>query len=994
MAKASMRQNPNPPNPLARVLPEPHAFLPASFDRADVAAGHLTAAGDWLYLNQKFCDICGFLPDELLLLDPAALEHPEETFWKDLCARVRAGAVAHASAETRFVRGDGRLVWVHVIATPVRVDPAAPAETMVLVVDTTQRRRREQRFTAEFAVSEVLGDAPAPGIDAPKVLEALCESLSWEIGVFWAPSETPGVLRCEATWSSSRTAALLRFASASRSRTLSKGDGAAGTSWVLGEPVMLHDLTTTSTFGRNGEALNAGLGAALAFPVFSGDELFGVMEFFSRAAYAEEDLQELRDTVGLIAQELSLSTTRYHAEAAAREGELRKTAIVDSALDCIITIDESGIITEFNEAAELTFGFTRADVIGTELTKTIIPASMRDVHIAGVARHLTEGAGQASGERIETTGMRANGEEFPIELTVMRMPLPGPAVFTAFIRDISERYESRRELQESNDRYRRLSELAQEGLLLHEAGKLLDANETYLRMFGYKLHELKGKYILDFMIAPESRSITRTNARSGFELPFEIVARRKDGTTFPAEIKGRAATFEGRNVRVATVRDITERRELERQEQRLLLERAARAEAEEQHRKMEFLAEASRVLGTSFDYNTTIAQLVRLMVPAFADWCDVDAIEEDGSFTRLGYAHMDPKKEAVLGSLVQLQLGLARGNHPIMHVINTGETVYVPDVPPGLTDSFATDDAHREVLRALDPRSAIIVPLVVGERVYAAMTLAMSESGRRFNERDLAMAETLARRAALAIQHARLYQQAEQATQARDEMLGVVAHDLRNPLNTIVMGADLLSELMGSRKSVMETRQLEILQRAANRMNRMIQDLLDVRRMDTSGLVIEARSESVSNLMADAVDMLSPLAAASSIELRICSTDGLTPVFVDPARIQQVFSNLVGNALKFTPPNGCVELCALAVGAEVQFSVIDTGPGIAPEQLPHVFRRFFQADKRDRRGIGLGLTIAQAIVEGHGGRIWVESKVGRGSTFRFTVPTIHAGAAL
>jgi PAS domain S-box-containing protein len=989
MATRSTQQNPNPPNPLARVLPQPHAYLPASFDAAEVAAGQLTAEGSWLYLNQRLCDLCGFLPDEMLLLDPAALEHPDETFWRDLCARVRRGEPLHAAAETRFVRGDGRLVWVHVIASPVRVQPHAPAEMLVLVVDTTKRRRREQRLAAEFAVSQVLGEGPVTEIDPAKVLGAICESLSWEIGMFWAPSENPEALRCGATWCGSGADALLRFESASRVHTLSKGDGAAGTSWVVGEPVLMHDLTAVSTYGRNGEAMAAGLGASLAFPVFSPDALFGVMELFSRAAYEEDDFQELVKTVELIAHELSLSTTRHHAETAAREGELRKTAIVDSALDCIVTIDESGTITEFNEAAELTFGYTRADVIGKLLTQTIVPPSLREAHLAGLARHLRTGESHVLGHRLETIGLRADGSEFPIELTVMRMPLPGPAVFTAFIRDISERNEARKALQESSDRYRRLSELALEGILIHENGILLDANATFLKMFGYEMHELKGKYILDFTVAPESRDFVRTNARASFEIPIEMVALRRDGSTFPAELKGRATTFEGRDARVATVRDITERHELDRQAQRLLLEQAARAEAEDQHRKMEFLADVSHILGMSFDYNTTIAQLVRLMVPEFADWCDVDAFEEDGTFVRLGFAHRDPEKEAVLARLLQLQGGYARENHPIMQVFRTGETVFMPEVPAGTTDEFASDDAHRELMRTLDARSVIIVPLVVGERVFAALTLVMSESGRTYNERDLALAQTLARRAALAIQHARLYQQAQQATQARDEMLGVVAHDLRNPLNTIVMGADLLNELMAGRDAEVETRQLDILHRAAHRMNRMIQDLLDVRRMDTGGLVIEARPERAQTLLQDAVDMLSPLAAASSIELKARSADALPYVLVDPARIQQVFSNLVGNAIKFTPPKGCVELSAQASGREVQFSVIDSGPGIAPEQMPHVFRRFFQADKRDRRGIGLGLTIAQAIVEGHRGRIWVESKVGEGCAFRFTVPTVQ-----
>lgn len=847
-----------PVNPAAA---HAHAFFAALFDEAGVAAARLAADGAWLYLNRRLCELCGFRADELLLMDPATLEHPDESSWKELCARVRSGEAVKGSAETRFVRGDGRLLWVQFFASPVTTAARTPPETLFLLVDTTKRKRREQRLAAEYAVSQLLGEAPASGYDAGKVIRAIGQNLSWELGMLWTPDGETGALRCEKTWCGSGSPALLRFETTSRARLLQPGDGAAGACWANNASVLLHDLSLDLTQGRNSEALAVGLRASLAFPVFRGDVLSGIMEFFSRGAYAEDDLHELARMVDLIAHELSQSLSRYHAEAAA---------------------------------------------------------------------------------------------------------------------------------QESNDRYRRLAELALEGIILHEAGVLLDANPSFLRMFGYELEELKGRFVLDFLPAPESRELVISHARTGFDTPVEIVAMRKDGSTFPVELVGRPTTFEGRNVRVATVRDVTERRALQQQAQQLMLEQAARAQAEDQRVKMQFLAEASRILGTSFDYNTTIAQLVRLAVPAFSDWCLVDALEEDGTFVCLGYAHRDPEKEQLLANRKHYIEGTVKDNHPTMQVLRTGQTQFAAEVPEGAIESFATDENHAAALRALAPRSAIIVPIVVGERVYAAMTLILSESGRRYDERDVALAEALARRAGVAIESARLFQQAQQATRARDEMLGVVAHDLRNPLNTIVMAGGLLAELAGERQTPLERRQLEILQRAAQRMNQMIQDLLDLRRMETGALVIEVRPESVHALLQDALDMMGPLAAGSGITLRVCEAEGLPMVMADPARVQQVFSNLVGNALKFTPLNGCVELCAVRSEDEVQFSVIDTGPGIPPDQMPHVFRRFFQANKKDRRGIGLGLTIAQAIVEAHGGRIWVESELGRGSTFRFTIPAVAA----
>ncbi|MEP6550896.1 MAG: HAMP domain-containing sensor histidine kinase, partial [Gemmatimonadales bacterium] len=219
-----------------------------------------------------------------------------------------------------------------------------------------------------------------------------------------------------------------------------------------------------------------------------------------------------------------------------------------------------------------------------------------------------------------------------------------------------------------------------------------------------------------------------------------------------------------------------------------------------------------------------------------------------------------------------------------------------------------------------------------------------------------------------------------------DDVLAVVAHDLRNPLNTVTMAVSLMLETTPVER-VQERRQAEIVRRAADRMNRMIQDLLDVKRMESGRLGIELKSESPASLVNDTIDMLRPLAIGSTIRLEPSIDDNLPLVLADSARIQQVLSNLVGNAVKFTPRNGRITVTAERMDSEVRFAVIDTGPGIPAEQLPHIFGQFWQAKTSDRRGIGLGLAIAKGIVEAHEGRIWVESDVGLGSTFYFTLPT-------
>ena len=220
-------------------------------------------------------------------------------------------------------------------------------------------------------------------------------------------------------------------------------------------------------------------------------------------------------------------------------------------------------------------------------------------------------------------------------------------------------------------------------------------------------------------------------------------------------------------------------------------------------------------------------------------------------------------------------------------------------------------------------------------------------------------------------------------------MLGVVAHDLRNPLSTILMQASVLKR-HGPEPERRSQKPVEVIQRAAKRMNRLIQDLLDVALMEAGQLTIERARLSAGGLIVEAVDMQRPLASSSSLELRVEVDPDVPEVWGDRDRLLQVFENLIGNAIKFTKAGGRITAGAASRDDEVVFWVADTGCGIASENLPRVFDRFWQATRAGRQGAGLGLPITKGIVEAHGGRIWVESTAGSGSTFFFTIPRVSA----
>jgi signal transduction histidine kinase len=232
----------------------------------------------------------------------------------------------------------------------------------------------------------------------------------------------------------------------------------------------------------------------------------------------------------------------------------------------------------------------------------------------------------------------------------------------------------------------------------------------------------------------------------------------------------------------------------------------------------------------------------------------------------------------------------------------------------------------------------------------------------------------------------RMYKEAEDTIDAREQVLKIVSHDLRNPLHTISMCASLLLDV--PLRAPEQAGHLQRIKRAGERMNRLIQDLLDVAKLESGRVGIDAREIQVAPVMHEAHDMLAPLAAENGVRLDNVVDESVPTITADAGRVLQVLSNLVGNAIKFTPKGGRIVMRADSAPGGVHFSVSDTGPGIPPAQLAQLFGRFWQGNPADRRGIGLGLTIAKGIVEAHGGRIWVESRLGEGTAFHFTLAAV------
>jgi PAS domain S-box-containing protein len=635
-------------------------------------------------------------------------------------------------------------------------------------------------------------------------------------------------------------------------------------------------------------------------------------------------------------------------------------------------------------------GYSRAEILEMRLEDLTHPddlAASRDF----ISRIRT---GELPEYRMEKRYVRKDATIIWVHLTVsiVRSASGAPLYLVAFIDDITGRRLAQQEAGRMFSLLRATLESTADGILVVDLnGKILSFNQKMTEMFGVPAEMFASgddeKAITAALEQLANPAVFMEKVEALYNHPDVAsydVLEMKDGRIL--ERYSQPQLIDGVPVgRVWSFRDVTAR--LRSEEQALLLERehAARAEAENSQQRAALLAEASRILSTSFDYQTTLAALVRLAVPALADYCALDIVDGEENFQRIAEAYVDPSKSSLLREVATFPRSALTANHPLIRVISTGESVLESKITPAFIRAAFAEPSQRRTVEALGPRSLVCVPLVNSGKPLGALTLVTSSSGRTYDEADLSLAADVARRAAIVVEHARLFHEAQQATRARDDVLAVVAHDLRNPLNTVTMAVSLMLENTPVER-VQERRQVEIVRRAADRMNRMIQDLLDVKRIEGGRLSMDLRPEEVGALLTDTIEMLRPLAVGSSIILDSVVAEGLPSVLADSARIQQVLSNLVGNAVKFTPRDGRVAVTAEAFGPEVRFGVVDTGPGIPPEQLPHIFGRFWQARPSDRRGIGLGLAIAKGIVEAHNGRIWVESRVGSGSTFYFTLP--------
>jgi PAS domain S-box-containing protein len=396
-----------------------------------------------------------------------------------------------------------------------------------------------------------------------------------------------------------------------------------------------------------------------------------------------------------------------------------------------------------------------------------------------------------------------------------------------------------------------------------------------------------------------------------------------------------------------------------------------------------FLSELGALLGSSLEYERTLETIAQMAVRDLADLCIIDIVEGVGNVARLKVKSRNSSLIPLCNLFMRIPLDR---DHPLwFQMVAQSKRPILGPITQEMVGSVFQDESDLRVIREAGLRSGMVIPLLRDGNIIAAIILLSCSSSRIYGTADLYLAEELARRAAASIENARLYYLARRAIKSREEVLAIVSHDLKNPVMVIGLVAKMLRQ-----SGELETNQIfefsKKIERAADKMLQLISDISDSSKIENGTFSVTPQAETLKNIILPAIDGMKPLAEAKQQTMACHIESNLPEVAADGPRVGQVLSNLVSNAIKFSRQGGKIVVSAREQDNSIVVSVSDDGPGIPRENLSKVFDRYWQSEETKRAGVGLGLAIAKGIVEAHGGKIWADSELGKGSSFFFTLP--------
>lgn len=682
---------------------------------------------------------------------------------------------------------------------------------------------------------------------------------------------------------------------------------------------------------------------------------------------------------GIVLSLLDVSET-VRAQHAEREHARKTAAILESITDSYITLDRNWRFTEINPAAERTILRKRKqELLGREIWKEY-PQSVggelwRECMIAAAEQHPVHFEAELS----------LDGKWHEVHAYPSREGL------SIYLRDI----EARKREQEANARLAAIVESSDDAIFSFDTkGLILSWNPGAEHLFGYSDDEIIGRPLSTLYPADHQDEFPQIMGRllRGERIDhYETQRIRKDGHRLDVSLS------------ISPIRDpagkITGAAKIARD-----------VSAQKRAREAEhFLSEASAVLASSLDYEATLQSVAHLALPFLADYCVIDVVQQDGSAQRVTVAAALPEREQALRDLMERY---PPGSEAMgAQVIQSALPRTMWEMPEILPQQVENDPELMQMLAVLNPKSFMILPMIARGRTVGIISLGLAGSSRLYDETALAVAEDLARRAAIAVDNARLYEESQAALSARDQFLSSASHEVRTPL-TVIQGYTqlLLQDVQGAQAELGAgdgqedgklVRGLKNIEYSAGRLASLMNDLLDVTRLSTNGISLTREPMDLSELLFRVVESVRSqkelLRRSSTMELRLALPDGQVWGNWDRGRLEQVVTNLVDNAVKYSPADGIIRIRLAVEEADAQLggrcahlTVCDEGIGIPPQDLGKIFQPFTRATnavQRNYPGLGIGLAVSRAIVSEHGGCIWVESEgLDRGTCFHVVLP--------
>ena len=700
--------------------------------------------------------------------------------------------------------------------------------------------------------------------------------------------------------------------------------------------------------------------------------------------------------VDLVLLGLAFYFVRRDATNRSRADAARLQTTLASIGDAVIATDGAGQVTFMNTVAQTLTGWSQADAAGRDLATvfTIVNEETRATVENPVTKVMREG--RVVGLANHTILIGKDGAEHPIDDSGAPIRDAGGAISGVVLvfRDITERkaadaeradllareQAARAAAEASEQYYRFLSESIPAIVWTARPDGWRDYyNQRWSDFSGLRLEQAQGwgwEVVLHLDDRQRNLDLWRHSLQTGEPYESEYRFKRADGVyrwhlsrAVPArDAQGRIIKWFG------TSTDIDDQKRA--------------------RRTLEVLADASAVLASSLVYEETVASVARMVVPDLADWCAVDVLDDNGDLQRLAVTHVDPAKEAWAHELWERFPPSKEAATGSYQVIRTGRTEFLPEITEEML-ALVTDEELLGIIHTIGFTSVITAPLTVRDRTLGVLTLVTAESHRHYTEADVRLAEDLARRAAMAIENARLYREAQDAVRMRDQFLSIAAHELKTPL-TSMLGYTQLVQRRTQREGTLnerDQRALRLVADQAERLNRMIASLLDLSRLETGQLSIERTPVDLRALAQRLVEEVQPTLDHHQLVFQAAPT----PLLIegDALRLEQVLQNLLQNAVKYAPEGGHITVAVEQRDTLACVAVTDQGIGIPEPAQAQLFSRFYRApnvDPQQISGMGLGLYVVKEIVALHGGTVDVTSAEGQGSTFTICLPLLHGEA--